>query len=248
MTKTDFIQHLKSSNLLKQFSNVSNESEERLNNVARTAFKIFDMNEDGYVDKKEFKRMTNSKKISKKVIDVVFEVCYRIIILKLNIFVQRCDLDNDGKLDFDEFRAMIIRSKVSCNPEGDSTTVSTSASSTSTSGASSRVSTATSSRSRANSNRDNNGNTSQSTSRTGSVKTTSSRDSKMSTDISFSLSSNMSSNILASPGYSPINQDDDIIDDDARGQPEPRRNFLKYFTENISRFVSRGDRHRRRVN
>ena len=81
MTKTDFIQHLKSSNLLKQFSNVSNESEERLNNVARTAFKIFDMNEDGYVDKKEFKRMTNSKKISKKVIDVVFEVCYRIMII-----------------------------------------------------------------------------------------------------------------------------------------------------------------------
>ena len=32
------------------------------------------MNGDGFVDKKEFKRMTNSKKINKKTIEVVFEV------------------------------------------------------------------------------------------------------------------------------------------------------------------------------
>ena len=32
------------------------------------------MNGDGFVDKKEFKRMTNSKKINNKIIDLVFEV------------------------------------------------------------------------------------------------------------------------------------------------------------------------------
>lgn len=53
---------------------MSNESDEKWNTVAKTAFKIFDMNQDGYVDKKEFKRMTSSKKINKKIIDVVFEV------------------------------------------------------------------------------------------------------------------------------------------------------------------------------
>ena len=54
---------------------MSDESDEKWNSVAKTAFRIFDMNQDGFVDKKEFKRMTSSKKISKKVIDVVFEVC-----------------------------------------------------------------------------------------------------------------------------------------------------------------------------
>lgn len=74
MSKSDFIQHLKTTNLLKQFSNISPESDEKWNNIADTAFKIFDMNGDGFVDKKEFKRMTNSKKINKKTIEVVFEV------------------------------------------------------------------------------------------------------------------------------------------------------------------------------
>ena len=32
------------------------------------------MNGDGFVDKKEFKRMTNSKKINNRIIDLVFEV------------------------------------------------------------------------------------------------------------------------------------------------------------------------------
>ena len=59
---------------MKQFSNISPESDQKLNNLANTAFKIFDMNGDGFVDKKEFKRMTNSKKINNRVIDLVFEV------------------------------------------------------------------------------------------------------------------------------------------------------------------------------
>ena len=74
VTKTDFIQLLKSKNLLKQFSNLSPESDEKWNNIATTAFRIFDMNGDGFVDKKEFKRMTNSKRVNKRVIDLVFEV------------------------------------------------------------------------------------------------------------------------------------------------------------------------------
>ena len=76
VTKTDFIQHLKctNTNLLRQFSNISPESDQKLNNLANTAFKIFDMNGDGFVDKKEFKRMTNSKKINNRIIDLVFEV------------------------------------------------------------------------------------------------------------------------------------------------------------------------------
>ena len=61
-------------NLLRQFSNISSESDQKLNNLANTAFKIFDMNGDGFVDKKEFKRMTNSKKINNRIIDLVFEV------------------------------------------------------------------------------------------------------------------------------------------------------------------------------
>ena len=76
VTKADFVQHLKScnTNLLKQFTNVAPESDEKWNNLANTAFKIFDMNGDGFVDKKEFKRMTNSKKINQRVIDILFEV------------------------------------------------------------------------------------------------------------------------------------------------------------------------------
>ena len=79
VTKADFVQHLKScnTNLLKQFTNVAPESDEKWNNLANTAFKIFDMNGDGFVDKKEFKRMTNSKKINQRVIDILFEVLQR---------------------------------------------------------------------------------------------------------------------------------------------------------------------------
>ena len=36
--------------------------------------RIFDINGDGFVDKREFKMMTSSKKINNKIIDLVFEV------------------------------------------------------------------------------------------------------------------------------------------------------------------------------
>ena len=39
-------------------------------------FRIFDKNYDGYIDKKEFKWMTNSKRINDQTIDLVFEVSF----------------------------------------------------------------------------------------------------------------------------------------------------------------------------
>ena len=87
--KADFIQHLKETSLSKQFSSLNPESDEKWNNIAKTAFKlvnrnyhhlifsihrIFDINGDGFVDKREFKMMTSSKKINNKIIDLVFEV------------------------------------------------------------------------------------------------------------------------------------------------------------------------------
>ena len=37
-------------------------------------FRLFDQNYDGYIDKKEFKWMTTSAKVSNKTIDIVFSV------------------------------------------------------------------------------------------------------------------------------------------------------------------------------
>ena len=39
-------------------------------------FRLFDQNYDGYIDKKEFKWMTTSAKISNKTIDIVFSVSF----------------------------------------------------------------------------------------------------------------------------------------------------------------------------
>eukprot|EP00090_Calanus_glacialis_P042725 TRINITY_DN75741_c0_g1_i1.p1 TRINITY_DN75741_c0_g1~~TRINITY_DN75741_c0_g1_i1.p1 ORF type:complete len:200 (-),score=57.09 TRINITY_DN75741_c0_g1_i1:71-670(-) len=94
--KNDFILHIKNANLSKHFECADPESELHWNNLAVTAFKLFDKNYDGYIDKKEFRWMTSSERFSKKTIDIVFE---------------RCDLDGDGKLDYQEFKAMILRSK-----------------------------------------------------------------------------------------------------------------------------------------
>ena len=42
--------------------------------IAHLAFRLFDTNYDGYIDKKEFKWMTTSAKISNRTIDIVFSV------------------------------------------------------------------------------------------------------------------------------------------------------------------------------
>ena len=65
--------------------------------------RIFDKNYDGYIDKDEFKWMTTSDIISKKTIKTVFE---------------RCDVDGDGKLDYQEFKAMIFRYRARKEEEG----------------------------------------------------------------------------------------------------------------------------------
>ena len=94
--KSDFISHIKASNMYSLFESTDEGSSTRWQNVAITAFKLvfctslysifycniacpfifrlFDQNYDGYIDKKEFKWMTTSAKVSNKTIDIVFSV------------------------------------------------------------------------------------------------------------------------------------------------------------------------------
>ena len=44
--------------------------------VNSVLFRLFDQNYDGYIDKKEFKWMTTSAKVSNKTIDIVFSVSF----------------------------------------------------------------------------------------------------------------------------------------------------------------------------
>merc|ERR1711953_138731 len=78
------------------FESIEPDSHSRWQTLAVTAFKLFDKNYDGYIDKREFKWMTTSDKISNRTIDIVF---------------SRCDTDGDGKLDYQEFKTMIFRSR-----------------------------------------------------------------------------------------------------------------------------------------
>ena len=94
--KSDFISHIKASNMYSLFESTDEGSSTRWQNVAITAFKyelpfidvssyilfiiyfrLFDQNYDGYIDKKEFKWMTTSAKVSNKTIDIVFSVSSR---------------------------------------------------------------------------------------------------------------------------------------------------------------------------
>merc|ERR1711988_1106268 len=56
--KNDFILHIKNTGMFGLFDKTDPESETHWQNVAITAFKLFDKNYDGYIDKKEFKWMT----------------------------------------------------------------------------------------------------------------------------------------------------------------------------------------------
>ena len=56
--------------------------------------------------------MTTSAKISNRTIDIVFSVKLLLkLILMTERSVERCDTDGDGKLDYQEFKSMIFRSK-----------------------------------------------------------------------------------------------------------------------------------------
>ena len=58
--------------------------------------------------------MTTSAKVSNKTIDIVFSVSSFFshkLLITLNLCSQRCDTDGNGKLDYQEFKEMIFRSK-----------------------------------------------------------------------------------------------------------------------------------------
>jgi len=94
--KDAFILHIKCNGLLKNFQVADPESDRHWIKKADLAFKIFDIDGDGFVSKKEFKWMTANKRISMRKVDIMFE---------------RCDLNRDGRLDYTEFKTMILRNK-----------------------------------------------------------------------------------------------------------------------------------------
>ena len=55
--------------------------------------------------------MTSSAKISNRTIDIVFSVRLFLIKTETEPCIERCDTDGDGKLDYQEFKSMIFRSK-----------------------------------------------------------------------------------------------------------------------------------------
>ena len=60
----------------------------------------------------EFKWMTTSDIISNKTINIVFDVINSLLFTLLSQDnSQRCDADGDGRLDYQEFKAMIFRLK-----------------------------------------------------------------------------------------------------------------------------------------
>jgi len=94
ITKEDFIGLIKNSNLAKEFEDVDKQSDFYWKKKADLAFRIFDRNNDGYINKKEFKMMTTASKFSMKKIETVFALC---------------DENGDGKLDYKEFTEILFR-------------------------------------------------------------------------------------------------------------------------------------------
>jgi len=92
--KNDFIMHLKKHS--KAFEKADPDSDLHWVTKINLAWKLFDKNQDGYVNKKEFRWMVHSDVIRNKHIDICF---------------RRCDLNGDGKLDYNEFKTMIWRNK-----------------------------------------------------------------------------------------------------------------------------------------
>lgn len=94
ISKEDFIVLIKNSNLAKEFEDVDKQSDFYWKKKADLAFRIFDRNKDGFINKKEFKMMTSASKFSMKKIETVFALC---------------DENGDGKLDYKEFTEILFR-------------------------------------------------------------------------------------------------------------------------------------------
>ena len=65
---------IKNSNLHKDFEDVDRQSDFYWKKKADLAFRIFDRNKDGYINKKEFRMMTTASKFPMKKIEAIFEV------------------------------------------------------------------------------------------------------------------------------------------------------------------------------
>ncbi|XP_053132495.1 parvalbumin beta-like [Hemicordylus capensis] len=72
-----------------------------LNNISdekiRKAFGIFDKNKDGFIDRNELKKFL--KTFSSDARDLTDE--------ETEAFLKECDTNGDGKIDFDEFKALV---------------------------------------------------------------------------------------------------------------------------------------------
>lgn len=96
VNKNDFIILIKNSNLSKDFETADPQSDFHWKKKADLAFRLFDKDHDGYINKKEFQYMTSSKNFNKKKIERVFQIC---------------DENGDGKLDYKEFTGILFRQR-----------------------------------------------------------------------------------------------------------------------------------------
>ena len=102
---------IKNSNLHKDFEDVDRQSDFYWKKKADLAFRIFDRNKDGYINKKEFRMMTTASKFPMKKIEAIFEVfiCKKKCQVTDNNFWKLCDENGDGKLDYKEFTEILFR-------------------------------------------------------------------------------------------------------------------------------------------
>lgn len=98
VTKDEFLGYAKHSDFFKaqldKSSGDSMASKQEAMAKAERAFKLFDKDNDGYITKDEFQKI--SKKLSKEQVEAVF---------------AKFDRDGDGVLSFDEFRSMLNKDR-----------------------------------------------------------------------------------------------------------------------------------------
>ena len=96
VSKNNCIACIKRSNLFNQFDHVDTESYAHWNQTVKKAWELFDKNGDGKLTKREFRWMTDKKTINGHQIDLMF---------------SKCDSNEDGVLDFEEFKEMLFRNR-----------------------------------------------------------------------------------------------------------------------------------------